>query len=44
MVHPPKYGRMELAVIYDVDDDVWVELVLSIAMKLCDVNGPAELS
>ena len=43
-VHPPGYGWMELSVIDDADDDVSVELVLSIAMKLCDVNGPAELA
>ena len=40
-VHPPEYGWMKLVVIDDPDDDVWVELVLSVAMKFCDVNGPA---
>ena len=35
---------MELPVIDDVDDDVSVEFVLSVAMKLCDVNGPVELA
>ena len=43
-VHPAGYGWMELPVIDDADDDVSVELVLSVAMKLCDVNGPAELA
>ena len=35
---------MELSVIDDADDDVSVELVVSVAMKLCDVNGRAELA
>ena len=43
-VHPPGYGWMELPVIDDVDDDVLVEYVLSVAMKLCDVNGPNEIA
>ena len=43
-VHPPGYGWMELLVIDDADDDVSVEFVLYEAIKLCDVNGPAELA
>jgi hypothetical protein len=43
-VLPPGYGWVELPVIDDANDDVSVELVVSVAMKLCDVNGPAELA
>ena len=42
-LHPPGYGWMEVSVIDDTEDNVSFEYVLSVAMKLYDVNGPCRL-